>query len=197
MREISSLAGAAAGADGVESAGSAAAAAEGIPSSDTTLTLQGAAALGPGANANLLALKAPLEPAAQATKVSVNVLAATAWQESRADPSAAGGGLLQIGGAEFSAMQLAHPQIVGVLSDAAANAIAGGRVYLLDRQAALQQRFGRSDWGIVLRAYNSGDFGVDPNNLRALPAGTGDANYVTLLERFIGVIQSSNGTLPP
>lgn len=159
-------------------------------------SLSGSATLGPGANAPLVSLRTAIEQAAARTGVSANVLGGVIWAESRADPATAGGGLMQIGSNEFAAMQKQYPAIIGTLQDAGANAMAGA-YYLTERRQAMQLRYNRSDLGIVLRAYNSGDNGVDPSNLRALPAGTGDANYVRHVESYVAIIQSGSGTLPP
>ena len=158
--------------------------------------LQGKATLGPGANAQLLALKDAIEGAAAASGVAADVLAGVIWDESRADPTVAGGGLMQIGPDEFAAQKAAHPQVVGESTDAAANAMAGA-FYLVQLQGVMAQKYKRDDLGITLRAYNSGENGVDPNDLSALPAGTGTAAYVTQVTHYIAIIASGTGSLPP
>lgn len=168
----------------------------GEPSSaDVGNTLMGSAILGPGANMELQALRAPIQAAAMASGVSANVLAALVWAESRAQVDVAGGGLTQMGEPEFQRMKAAHPQIVGSLSDAGANVMSAA-FYLLEMRELMQQQYKRNELGIVLRAYNSGSNGVDPNNLSRLPAGTGDAQYVTRVTQFAQIVATGKGSLP-
>lgn len=151
--------------------------------------------LGPGANKKLLALKGPIEAASRATGVPASLLAGLIWQESRAKVHESGGGLTQMGRREFPATVARHPDIVGPSANARANTLAGA-YYLLQMRQTMQRRYARSDWPIVLRAYNSGAWGVDPENLAHLPAHTGDSGYVTKITGFWQVIATGQGTLP-
>lgn len=185
----------------VAGAGGAAAAPKAAPVSGTSTSfdpnaLLGPATLGPGSNEALRAIAAPLQRAAAASGVSADVLGAVAWAESRADPTVAGGGLMQMSDEAFAAQKTAHPEVTGALSDAAANATAAA-FYLLQLQATMQQRYGRGDLGITLRAYNSGENGVDPVELTRTPAGTGSAPYVDNVTAYARVLATGGGNLPP
>lgn len=158
--------------------------------------LLGPATLGPGVNEALRAIAAPLQTAATASGVSADVLGAVAWAESRADPTVAGGGLMQMSDEAFAAQKTAHPEVNGALSDATANATAAA-FYLLQLQATMQQKYGRGDLGITLRAYNSGENGVDPAELTRTPAGTGAAPYVDNVTAYARVLATGGGNLPP
>lgn len=158
--------------------------------------LRGSASLGPGANAPLRAVGPALEAAAAATGVSADVLAGIAWAESRAVPSVAGGGLMQMSDQAFAAQRAAHPEVVGEVAEAGPNATAAA-FYLLSLQATMRGKYGRDELGIVLRAYNSGENGVDPADLTRTPAGTGAAPYVDNVTAYARVVATGGGNLPP
>ena len=67
--------------------------------------------------------------------------------------------------------------------------------YMADMKALMKKRYGNDSWGLALRAYNSGENGVDPNNLHALPAGTGDPAYVDKVMNYWAIIDNG-GQLP-
>ncbi len=131
----------------------------------------GAAPAGAGANGDVTPqqvydkYKTEIDNASAQTGVPKEILAAAIWQESRGNPNAPGGGLLQLGDNEFSKYG------GGDINNPADNILAGAK-YLKD----MYGQFG--SWDLALRAYNSGPNGVDPNNPDATPAGTGDPTYV-------------------
>ena len=59
----------------------------------------------------------------------------------------------------------------------------------------MKERYGNDSWSLALRGYNSGENGVDPKNLRALPAGTGDPAYVDKVMSYWDIIEKG-GQLP-
>lgn len=146
-----------------------------------------------------------IEDASRKTGVPADLLAAMIYAESRFDPNAGtvnGGngkadtGLMQINDDTWASLQAKHPELVGKdKNDPAAN-ILGAAFYLTDLRDEMKQKYGRDDWEIALRAYNSGPNGVDPNDLSALPAGTGTAQHVQWVMEFWDAI-ANNGTLRP
>ncbi len=157
----------------------------------------------PPAGGNTLGANAPaplqkygkeIENASAATGVPANVLGAMMWQESRGNPNSGGGigevGLMQMTPDTFQDLQAKHPELQGQdLSDPQTNIMASA-FYMKD----LMGQFG--DIPTALRAYNSGPNGVDPSNLQALPAGTGDATYVDKVMDFSNRL-ANGAALPP
>jgi soluble lytic murein transglycosylase-like protein len=152
--------------------------------------------LGPGANANLHTFAPFIEDASTQTNVPADLIASVIWRESRANPTVGGGGLMQVDPQAFARMQSEYPDMTGDLSDPH-TAILAGAYYLVDMQADLQAKYGRNDWGITLRAYNSGINGVDPQDLNSIPAGTGVADYVTSIFSYWVTVSTGQGSLPP
>ncbi|MGH8808414.1 MAG: transglycosylase SLT domain-containing protein [Noviherbaspirillum sp.] len=98
-------------------------------------------------------------------------------------------GLMQINPNTFKELQEKHPELQGKdLSDPYTNILAAG--YFM---ADLKDKFG--SWELALRAYNSGENGVDRNNPNATPAGTGDPTYIPKVMEFADTIKQG-GELP-
>jgi soluble lytic murein transglycosylase-like protein len=160
----------------------------------------GDAKLGPGFPKQLEQFKGAIESAAAKAGVPANMLAGQIWQESRGNIEAIttnGGnglsdtGLMQVNPNTFGELQAKHPELQGKnLADPETNILAGA-FYMKD----MNEQFG-GNWDLALRGYNSGPNGVDRNDPRALPAGTGDATYVDKVNSFWKTIESGNGTLP-
>ncbi len=140
-----------------------------------------------------------IEAASRKSGVPANLIAAMIWQESRGVISAVsvnGGngltdtGLLQINPVTYEQVIKARHPDLGDAHDPANNILGGA--YYMD---ALKQKFG--SWELALRAYNSGELGVDMNNPNATPAGTGDPTYVTKVMSFWATLSSGQGQLPP
>lgn len=106
-----------------------------------------------------------IQRASEASGIEPSVLAGMIWQESKGRPETPNGGLMQIGPHEFEAYGS------GSISNPGDNIMAGA-MYMKE----LKAQFGSTE--AALRAYNSGPNGVDPNDYRATPAGTGDPTYV-------------------
>lgn len=140
-----------------------------------------------------------IEAASRKSGVPANLIAAMIWQESRGVIGATslnGGngltdvGLLQINPNTYEhSIKARHPEL-GSASDPPTNILAGA--YYMD---FLQQKF--VSWELALRAYNSGELGVDVNNPHATPAGTGDPTYVVKVMSFWATLDSGQGQLPP
>lgn len=131
--------------------------------------------------------------AANKSGVPPNVLAAQIYQESRGQINAGStnqgtgltdAGLMQVDPATFEALRKEHPDLGPNLSDPATNILAGA---YYDEDMA--NKFGGSI-PLMLRAYNSGPNGVDRNDPNAIPAGTGDPNYVKLVMEYADDIKS-------
>jgi len=147
----------------------------------------------------LLPLKDWIEAASRATGVPANLIAAMVWQESRGAIHAvslnSGNGLTDVGLLQINPntyatkIKAVHPEL-GDARDPANN-IQAGAWYMLE----LKERFGT--WPLALRAYNSGENGVDTNNPDAIPAGTGDATYVVKVMKFWATLDEGKGQLPP
>ncbi|WP_153305379.1 lytic transglycosylase domain-containing protein, partial [Variovorax soli] len=126
----------------------------------------------PGANGDISpkqvadAYRNEIEAASKETGIPPGILAGQIWQESRGKPNTPGGGLMQIQPSEFQASG------GGDINNAADNIMAGAKY-----MQQMQEKY--PDIPLALRAYNSGPNGVDPSNPNAIPAGTGDATYVT------------------
>lgn len=139
-----------------------------------------------------------LQAASEKTGVPAEILGGMLWQESRGklDASSTNGGngltdtgLMQINPNTYSELQQKHPELQGKdLSDPETNILAAG--YFM---ADLKDKFG--SWELALRAYNSGENGVDPGNPNATPAGTGDPTYIPKVMEFADII-SQGGELP-
>lgn len=160
--------------------------------------------LGPGLPPQAEPYREAIERASRITGVPASLIAAKIHDESRWDPNAgstnaqgdADTGLVQIGDDEFAAMQAKHPELQGKNKNDPETNILAGAFYLLEMRDRMKEKYGRDDWGITLRAYNSGENGVDPNNLNNLPAGTGTASYVDKIMNYWRIIEEG-GTLPP
>jgi soluble lytic murein transglycosylase-like protein len=111
--------------------------------------------------------KDEIAAASKASGVPKDILAGMIWQESKGRP-VPGGGLMQVQPNEFAS------EGGGDINDPATNIMAGAM-----KMREMIDRFG--DVPTALRGYNSGENGVDPNDLHATPAGTGDPNYVDLV----------------
>lgn len=149
-----------------------------------------------------------IDSASKKTGVPADLLAGMIWDESRGDPNAGstnGGngfadtGLMQINGntqtGTYSLLVAQHPELAGKDKNDPENNILAGAWLMVDMQKTMQSKYGRSDWDITLRAYNSGENGVDPNDLSHLPAGTGTASYVDKIRNYRTLIHEG-GTLP-
>ncbi|RKP44553.1 lytic transglycosylase domain-containing protein [Trinickia fusca] len=131
--------------------------------------------------------------AANKSGIPPNVLAGQIYQESRGKINAGStnqgtgltdAGLMQVDPATFDALRKEHPDLGPNLSDPATNILAGA---YYDEDMA--NKFGGSI-PLMLRAYNSGPNGVDRNDANAIPAGTGDPNYVKLVMEYADDIKS-------
>ncbi|MCM5679563.1 transglycosylase SLT domain-containing protein [Schlegelella sp. S2-27] len=106
-----------------------------------------------------------IQRASDASGIDPSILAGMIWQESKGRPGTPNGGLMQVGPHEFETYG------GGDVSNAGDNIMAGA-MYMKE----LKAQFGSTE--AALRAYNSGPNGVDPNDFRATPKGTGDPTYV-------------------
>ncbi|MFP2964248.1 lytic transglycosylase domain-containing protein, partial [Myxococcus sp. 1LA] len=169
------------------------------PSIASTSGASGGKGLGGNLPPALEKLRPLIESAAAKAGVPAEMIAAQVWAESRGDVSATstnGGngltdtGLMQVNPNTFKELQAKYPDLQGKdLSDPATNILAGA-FYMKD----MKEQFGSID--LALRAYNSGPNGVDKSNPHAIPAGTGDANYVKKVSQFMDTLASGQGTLP-
>lgn len=144
-------------------------------------------------------LRHMINSAAQKCNVPADLIAAVIYQESggninvdaTANPNGGSdSGLMQVN--QHTAQELErnyHNRFQGI--GGSAKNIMLGTSYLRQLYDTSADR----DWGITLRAYNSGPNGVDKSNLRARPAGTGDSTYVDKVFRFWSDI--SQGRDPP
>lgn len=163
----------------------------------------GSSDLGPGLPPQAAPYKDMIEEASRRTGVPASLLAAMIHDESRWDPHAgtinANGmgdtGLMQMNDATFAALQAKHPELQGRDKNDPATNILAGAYYMADMKELMKERYGSDSWGLALRAYNSGENGVDPNNLNALPAGTGDPAYVDKVMGYWATIDNG-GQLP-
>lgn len=165
---------------------------------DPNGTPQGASdgnTLGPGANANLQTFAAMIHTASTQAGVPADLIASVIWAESRADPTVSGGGLMQVDPTAFAQMQNQY-NLTGTLRSPQ-TAILAGAYYLQQMRSDMEAKYNQDGWPIALRAYNSGINGVNPTNLNATPAGTGDPNYVTHVLGYWVIISTGNGALPP
>ncbi|WP_224363930.1 lytic transglycosylase domain-containing protein [Hyalangium versicolor] len=169
------------------------------PTDSGSVSASGDAKLGAGFPSALGQFKGAIESAAAKAGVPAAMIAGQIWQESRGNIAAVttnGGngltdtGLMQVNPNTFGELQAKHPELQGKnLADPETNILAGA-FYMKD----MKEQFG--SWDLALRAYNSGPNGVDKSNPNAIPAGTGDATYVTKVKAFWDTIQTGNGTLP-
>jgi soluble lytic murein transglycosylase-like protein len=137
-----------------------------------------------------------INAAAQKTNVPADLIAATIYQESGGNINIAathnpnGGsdsGLMQVNQHTAGELEQKYPDRFNGIGGSAKN-IMLGTSYLRD----MFDTNADQDWGITLRAYNSGPNGVDKTNLRAIPAGTGDSTYVDKIFRFWSDISTGN-----
>ena len=96
-------------------------------------------------------------------------------------------GLMQVNQYTAGELERKYPDRFAGIGGPAKNIMLGAS-YLRDLFDTMADR----NWGITLRAYNSGPEGVDKNNLRARPAGTGDSTYVDKVFRFWTDISTGN-----
>ena len=145
------------------------------------------------------ALRGMINAASQRTGVPADLIASVIYQESGgnvgvdATGNPNGGsdsGLMQVNQYTAGELERRYPDRFTGIGGAAKNVMLGAS-YLRD----LFDTMADHNWGITLRAYNSGPNGVDKNNLRARPAGTGDSTYVDKVFRFWTDISSGNN--PP
>lgn len=163
----------------------------------------GSSHLGPGLPPQAEPYRDMIEEASRRSGVPASLLAGLIHDESRWDPGAATNnpngrgdtGLVQMNDNTFAALQARHPELQGRDKNDPATNILAGAFYLADMKEEMKQKYGKDSWEIALRAYNSGENGVDPNNLSNLPAGTGTANYVEKVMRYWKIIDEG-GTLP-
>jgi soluble lytic murein transglycosylase-like protein len=155
----------------------------------TTSDSTGDTVLGSGGGTALQKFKQAIEAAAREAGVPANVLGGMVWTESRADPNVQYG-LMQIDPNTITGLQTDFPVLQGKdINDPATNILAGAL-----RLKQMIDKFGSVEAG--LRGYNSGENGVDTNNLNSTPSGTGDPNYITKVMGFAATI-ASGGDLPP
>lgn len=159
---------------------------------------QPGAADAPKAGAGIEQYKEALDAASQATGVPAEILGGMLWQESRGNAAAGsvnGGngqtdtGLMQINPNTYQELQAKHPELQGKDLSEPANNIMAAAHFMAD----LKDKFG--SWDLALRAYNSGENGVDPGNPNATPAGTGDPTYIPKVMEFAETIKAG-GDLP-
>ncbi|EJL88983.1 soluble lytic murein transglycosylase-like protein [Herbaspirillum sp. CF444] len=159
--------------------------------------------LGPGLPPQAEPYKSMIEEASRRTGVPASLLAGlihdeSRWQTGASSTNANGGGdtgLVQMNDNTFAALQAKHPELQGRNKNDPATNILAGAYYLADMKSLMKEKYGVDSWEIALRAYNSGENGVDPHNLSNLPAGTGDPNYVTKVMNYWHIIDSG-GQLP-
>ncbi|CAF1069541.1 unnamed protein product [Rotaria sordida] len=138
-----------------------------------------------------------IDPVAQETNVPADFIGAVIYQESggninvntTTNPGNFGvdSGVMQVNEYTGAELQQQYPhRFVGLYGTE--KEIMLGASYLKQ----MYDTFADQDWGITLRAYNSGPNGVDKNNLRAKPAGTGDSTYVDKVLHFWVDISQGN-----
>jgi LysM repeat protein len=144
-------------------------------------------------------LRDMINSASQRANIPADLIAAVIYQESGgnvnvdATGNPNGGsdsGLMQVNQYTARELEQKYSDRFHGIGGSAKNIMLGAS-YLRDMYDTIADR----DWGITLRAYNSGPNGVDKNNLRARPAGTGDSTYVDKVFRFWSDI--SQGNDPP
>ena len=142
-------------------------------------------------------LSSLINPASAATGIPADLIGAVIYQESGGNidvhstqnPGNIGqdSGVMQVN--QFTANELQEKysqRFVGI--DGTAKDIMLGASYLKDMFDTIADR----DWGITLRAYNSGPNGVNKSDLRDRPAHTGDSTYVDKVLRFWSDISQGN-----
>jgi soluble lytic murein transglycosylase-like protein len=159
----------------------------------------GSSALGLNAPPGLEPLRPYIQNASALSDVPANLIGSMVWQESRGvihARSVNGGngltdvGLMQINPNTYSSVIVPlHPEL-GDIHDPGNNILAAA--YYMDY---LKEKYG--SWELALRAYNSGEQGVDVNDVHATPAGTGDPTYVWKVMGFWSTLDSGQGQLPP
>ncbi|CAF3030268.1 unnamed protein product [Rotaria sp. Silwood2] len=156
---------------------------------DTTLSERAPAPIGQ--------LRHFINSAAQATNMPADLIGAVIYQESggninvdtTTNPGNFGvdSGVMQVNEHTAAELQRKYPHRFAGLYGTAKEIMLGAS-YLKD----MYDTSADQDWGITLRAYNSGPNGVDKNNLRAKPAGTGDSTYVDKVLLFWVDISQGN-----
>jgi len=141
-------------------------------------------------------LKSYIQDASKTSGVPEMIIATVIWNESRGNINVAatdGGsdqGLMQIDNSTYDAEVAGQNGLPhGTTPTAPAQNILAGATYL----GFLKKKFGT--WDLALRAYNSGENGVDKNNPDACPAGTGVPQYIQWAKQHINDL--ANGTLNP
>ena len=144
----------------------------------------------------LQSLKPQIEAASKASGTPETIVAAVIWNESRGNVNVSatdGGsdqGLMQIDNTTYDSEVAGKNGLPhGTTPTDKDQNIMAGATYL----AALKEKFGT--WDLALRAYNSGENGVDKNNPDATPAGTGIGPYIQYARSHITDLE--NGTLNP
>jgi LysM repeat protein len=141
-------------------------------------------------------LRHMINAAAGKAKVPADLIAAVIYQESGGNISVdatgnpnggSDSGLMQVNQYTANELERKYPDRFAGIGGSAKNVMLGTS-YLRDMFDTSADR----DWGITLRAYNSGPNGVDKSNLRARPAGTGDSTYVDKIFRFWSDISTGN-----
>ncbi|CAF1258769.1 unnamed protein product [Adineta ricciae] len=141
-------------------------------------------------------LRDMVNAASQATGVPADLIGAVIYQESGGNvnvdstwnPNGGGdSGLMQVNQYTADELERKYADRFRNLHGPAKNVMLGAS-YLKDMYDTVADR----DWGITLRAYNSGPNGIDKNDLSALPAGTGDRTYVKKVLRFWSDISQGN-----
>jgi soluble lytic murein transglycosylase-like protein len=144
-------------------------------------------------------LRSSINSASQRTNVPADLIASTIYQESsgninvnstRNPNGRSDSGLMQVNEDTARELERKYPDRFQGISGSDKDIMLGAS-YLRDMYDTSANR----DWGTAARAYNSGPNGVDNNNLRARPAGTGDSTYVDKVYR--GWSDISQGNDPP
>lgn len=138
--------------------------------------------------------------AAGKANVPADLIAAVIYQESdgninvnsTANPNGGSdSGVMQVNQHTANELRKKYPdRFIGI--SGLAKDIMLGSSYLRDMYDTVGEGY---SWPIALRAYNSGPYGVDKNDLRALPKGTGDRTYVDKVLRIWRDISTGNN--PP
>ncbi|CAF1243117.1 unnamed protein product [Adineta steineri] len=133
-------------------------------------------------------LRNAINTASQATNVPADLIAALIYQESNGDvnvvsTSNPNGGmdssLMQVNQYTAAELEQKYPDRFRNVNGIDKSVMLGAS-YLRDMYDTVADQ----NWGITLRAYNSGPNGIDKNNVRATPAGTGDPTYVDKVLHF-------------
>ena len=145
--------------------------------------------LNPDAPSPINQLRRCIDPAAKETDVPADLIGAVIYQESggnidvnsTTNPGGMGidSGLMQVNEHVAEELEKKYPGRFRSLSGEEKQTMLGAS-YLKEMYETVADR----DWPTVLRAYNSGPNGINKNNLRDLPARTGDSTYVDKVLHF-------------